>query len=52
MNQNTEINENIEAKVTVDKDNGMMFMECTSKDGGNCLEALLAMCDAMQEAMN
>lgn len=52
MNQNTEINENIEAKVTVNKDNDLMFMECISKDGGNFLEALLAMCDAMQEAMN
>lgn len=52
MNQNTETNENIEAKVTVDKDNGMMFMECTSKDGSDVSETFLAMLDAMQEAMN
>ena len=52
MNQNTKIPENIEAKVTVDKDNDVMFMECKSKDGSDVSKTFLAMLDALQEAMN
>lgn len=49
MNKNEE--NNIEAKVMVDKDNDLMFMECNSKDESNVFETLLGMLDVLQEEM-
>ena len=53
MNTET-ISNNVNTKVMVipnDKED-IVLMECGADKGGSCLEKLLDMCDAMQEAMN